>query len=102
MAAIPLAEVEALRQGLQEAGVPNEITVYEDDPVPCPEHGSDCQRRRPTRSLAATADLFYNRTCNRVQAQPTHALTAAEAVRAVDLSLLYIVRLALSHLWHRG
>lgn len=99
---IPLAEVEALRQGLQEAGVPNEITVYEGQPHAFVQSMEAIAKGGAQQEAWQQLLTFLEQNLQQgTGAAPTHALTAAEAARG-ESSLLYIVRLALSHLWHMG
>ena len=97
---IPLSEVEGLRQGLTEAGVPNEVTVYAGQPHAFVQSMEEIAKGGPQQEAWQQLLAFLEQNLQQgTGAVPTQSLTLAEARRG-ESSLLYIVRLALSHLWH--
>ncbi|MEZ4725601.1 MAG: dienelactone hydrolase family protein [Caldilineaceae bacterium] len=99
---IPLDEVEDLRQGLEEAGIPNEITVYEGQPHAFVQGVEEIAKGGPQQEAWNQLLAFLKRNLQEgTGAVPTRALTFAEAGRG-ESSLRYIIRLALSHLLHHS
>ena len=97
---IPLSEVEGLRQGLEAAGVPNEITVYDGQPHAFVQGMEEIAKGGAQQEAWQQLLAFLEQNLQQgTGAVPTQSLTLAEARRG-ESSLLYIVRLALSHLWH--
>jgi carboxymethylenebutenolidase len=97
---ISQASVEALRQGLQTAGVPNEITVYAGQPHAFVRGMDEIAKGGPPQAAWQQLLAFLKKNLQEgAGAVPTHSLTLAEAERG-ESSLLYALRLALSHLVH--
>ena len=97
---IPLGEVEGLRLGLAEAGVPHEITVYEGQPHAFVQSMEEIAKGGPQQEAWQQLLAFLDQQLQQgAGAIPTQSLTLAEAIRG-ESSFLYIVRLALSHLLH--
>lgn len=97
---IPLSEVEGLRQGLAEAGVPHEITVYEGQPHAFVQSMEEIAKGGPQQEAWQQLLAFLEQHLQQgTGAVPSQSLTLAEAMRG-ESSFLYIMRLALSHLLH--
>lgn len=97
---IPLSEVEGLRQGLEAAGVPHEITIYEGQPHAFVQSMEQIAEGGPQQEAWQQLLAFLKQNLQEgAGAVPAHSLTLAEAQHG-ESSLLYIVRLALSHLFH--
>ena len=97
---IPLSEVEGLRQGLTEAGVPNEVTVYAGQPHAFVQSMEEIAKGGPQQEAWQQLLAFLAQNLQQgTGAIPTQSLTLAEAQRG-ESSFLYIMRLALSHLLH--
>lgn len=97
---IPLSEVEGLRQGLDEAGIPNEITVYEGQPHAFVQSMEQIAQGGPQQAAWNQLLAFLQQNLQEgTGAVPSHALTLAQA-RQGESAFLYIMRLAWSHLLH--
>jgi carboxymethylenebutenolidase len=99
-ASIPVSEVEALRQGLNEAGVPHEITIYEGQPHAFVQSMEEIAKGGVQQEAWNQLLAFLQQNLQQgTGAAPAHSLTQTEAADG-ESYLLYIVRLALSHLGH--
>ena len=97
---IPLHEVEGLRQGLDEAGIPHEITVYEGQPHAFVQSMEQIAQGGPQQAAWNQLLAFLKQNLQEgTGAVPSHALTLAQA-RQGESSFRYIMRLAWSHLMH--
>lgn len=97
---IPLNEVEGLRQGLETAGVPHEITIYEGQPHAFVQSMEQIAQGGPQQEAWNQLLAFLKQNLQTgTGALPSQSLTLAEARRG-DSSFLYIMRLAWSHLFH--
>lgn len=97
---IGLDEVEALRQGLETASVPNEITVYEGQPHAFVQSMAEIAKGGPQQQAWNQLLAFLNQNLKEgVGAAPAEPLSYAEAGQG-ESSLLYLWRLAWSHLGH--
>lgn len=99
---IPLSEVEALRQGLDAAGIPNEITVYPDQPHAFVQGMAEIAQGGPQQEAWHQLLAFFARTLQDGSgAAPADALTYQAAARG-ETSLRYLLWLAVSHLGRDG
>lgn len=99
-ASIPLAEVEALRQGLETAGVPHEITIYEGQPHAFVQGMEEIAQGGPQQEAWNQLLAFLQQNLKEgVGAAPAQPLSYAEAASG-ESSWGYLMRLALSHLGH--
>lgn len=97
---ISQASVESLRQGLQTAGVPNEITVYDGQPHAFVGGMEEIAKGgAPQEAWQQLLAFLKKNLQGGTGAAPAQPLTMAEAARG-ESSLLYAFRLALSHLTH--
>lgn len=98
---IPADQVAALQQGLDEAGIQNEIKIYEGQPHAF-VGGMDQIAKGGAPQEAWNQLLAFLKTNlqNGTGASNKSSLTQADAARG-ESSLLYVFRLALSHLGHR-
>ncbi len=97
---IPLEEVDALRQGLQEAGIPHEITVYEGQPHAFVTSVEAIALGGPQQEAWNQLLAFLQENLKEgsgVGATPGHTTTVS--VRG-ELSWRYIFWLALGHAGH--
>jgi len=97
---IPLEEVDALGRGLEEAGIPHEITVYEGQPHAFVHSAEEIAQGGPQQEAWQQLLTFLQRTLKDgpgVEMQP--ASLAAESVRG-ELSWRYIFWLAVGHAGH--
>lgn len=99
-ASIPLEEVEALRQGLETAGVPHEITVYAGQPHAFVQGMDEIAQGGPQQEAWQQLLAFLQQNLKEgIGAAPAQPLSYAEAARG-ESSWGYLMRLALSHLGH--
>jgi carboxymethylenebutenolidase len=100
-ASIPLSEVRAFEAGLQAAGVPHEITVYEGQPHAFVTSIEDIRRggiqQRAWNQLLA----FLKQSLQGERPAARAVASAASAAYAAGPDWGYLARLALSHLEHR-
>lgn len=97
---IPLEEVDALGRGLEEAGIPHEITVYEGQPHAFVHSAEEIAQGGPQQEAWQQLLTFLQRTLKEgpgVGAQPT--APSAERIPGV-ISWRYIFWLALGHTGH--
>lgn len=98
---IPLVDVQALESGLNEAGIPNEITIYEGQPhafvggMEMIEQGG-----APQQAWNQLLAFLKTNLQDGSGASTTQSLTQADAARG-ESSWMYVLRLAISHLGHR-
>lgn len=96
---IPVSEVEALRQGLETAGVPHEITIYEGEPHAfvgsIEEIAAGGAEQEAWQQLLA----FLERTLHGEEETALQLRHPTEHVRS-QLSFRYLLWLALGHMAH--
>lgn len=96
---IPLSEVEGLRQGLETAGIPNEITVYDGQPHAFVQNMEQIAQGGPQQAAWNQLLAFLKQNLQAgTGALPSQSLSLAEARRG-ESSFLYMMRLAWSHLF---
>lgn len=94
---IPLSEVEGLRQGLETAGIPNEITVYDGQPHAFVQNMEQIAQGGPQQAAWNQLLAFLKQNLQAgTGALPSQSLSLAEARRG-ESSFLYMMRLAWSH-----
>lgn len=99
---IPVSEVDALRQGLDAAGIPNEITVYPDQPHAFVQGMEEIAQGGPQQEAWHQLLAFFQRTLQDGSgATPAEPLTYQAAARG-ETSLRYVLWLAMSHLGNTG
>jgi carboxymethylenebutenolidase len=97
---IPQEEVEGLRQGLETAGIPHEITVYEGQPHAFVQGMEEIAQGGAQQEAWNQLLAFLQQTLKEGRgAAQADSLTYGEAARG-ESSWGYIMRLALSHLGH--
>jgi carboxymethylenebutenolidase len=99
-ASIPLDEVEAMRQGLETAGVPHEITVYEGQPHAFVQGMEEIAQGGAQQEAWQQLLAFLQQNLQQgTGATPADPLSYAEAAHGEPV-WGYLMRLALSHLGH--
>lgn len=99
---IPLTEVEALRQGLETAGIPHEITVYAGQPHAFVQGVEEIAKGGPQQEAWQQLLAFLQQSLKeKAGAVPASASPYTEAVPG-ELSWRYIFWLALGHMGHMG
>ena len=97
---IPQADVEALRQGLNAAGIPHEITIYEGQPHAFVGSMEQIQQGGAQAEAWQQLLTFLQRTLREgTTAGEVQSLSQTEAARG-ESSLEYLLRLAWSHVKH--
>jgi len=97
---IPLEEVEAMRAGLDQAGVPHEVIIYEGQPHAFLGSMEEVAQGGVDRDAWNTLLEFLRANLqDGTGAAESSSLTHDEAARGIP-TLKYVVRLALSHLFH--
>ncbi|MEZ4707980.1 MAG: dienelactone hydrolase family protein [Caldilineaceae bacterium] len=97
---IPLAEVEAMRQGLDQANVPNEITIYEGQPHAFVGSMEEIvQGGAPQEAWQQLLSFLADTLQSGKGATAVQSLSYADATASESL-WRYVLRLAWSHLGH--
>jgi len=99
---IPLSEVQAFEAGLQQAGVPHEITVYEGQPHAFVTSMEEIRRGGVQQQAWNQFLAFLNRSLRSEQSQARHSALRSDA-SAYDFSahdLRYLLMLAVLHAGH--
>jgi carboxymethylenebutenolidase len=98
---IPLEEVEALRQGLEEAGVPHEITVYEGQPHAFVQGVEEIAKGGPQQEAWQQFLAFLQQTLKEGSGAgiTPPAQSNTESVRG-EIPWRYLFWLAFSHAGH--
>lgn len=97
---IPVSEVEALRQGLEAAGVPHEVTIYEGQPHAFVGSMEEINAGGADQEAWNQLLAFLQRTLQ--EGAGAQSPQSAPAVGTVpgQLSLRYLVWLAIGHMGH--
>jgi carboxymethylenebutenolidase len=99
---IPVADVNALEQGLTEAGVQHQISIYEGQPHAFVGSMAEIAKGGPAQQAWNQLRDFLKQNLQASAVRtPTQALTHQQAANG-ESSLLYAVRLAWNHLMHIG
>ncbi|RLT45627.1 MAG: dienelactone hydrolase family protein [Chloroflexi bacterium] len=96
---IPLTEVEALRQGLEVAAIPHEITVYEGQPHAFVQGVEEIAQGGPQQAAWQQLLAFLQRTLKEGPAAGVTPVAHSASVRG-EIPWRYLFWLALSHAGH--
>jgi carboxymethylenebutenolidase len=97
---IPVEQVRAMERGLQEAGVQNQITIYEGQPHAFVGSMAEIEKGGPAQQAWNQLRDFLKQNLQASAAHPlTQSITPQQAA-AGEFSLGYALRLAWSHLAH--